>query len=94
MRELPFEDSSDAIRRCPPNEAKMYIYHDQKVEERYRSGPLKSIEKEIDGMARLIAAIEGETDQETMESLLQSFRDERSRLRDIEDQIQQRNNDI
>ncbi|QWC18980.1 hypothetical protein [Halorubrum sp. 2020YC2] len=88
MKELSFEDPADAARKRSPNEAKRYLHHDQKVEELYRDGPLKSIEKEIEGMARLIVAADGEIDDEAMEILLQSFRDERSQLRYIEDQIQ------
>lgn len=71
-----------------------YLFRDERLEERYRYGdeadsePVKAIEKEIDGMARLLCALTADEGITTPTSaLLNVYEQEVAHLRDLQDEV-------
>lgn len=84
----------DNIKKRVRNESQSYIGRDLDLSIKYRYGdeiehePIKAIEKEIDGMARLLCAIvASEEITDSSDHLLQIYQDEVAGLRKLEEEV-------
>ena len=77
------------LEPVPPLNAEKYRAYDIRLEERYGSRAMKSIQKEIEGMSRLIAALEGDIDDNALQSIAEKAVEQKELLRNFEADIQE-----
>jgi len=88
MHDANFETTEQVQNKQPPESAEQYIAHEKWLDKHYRDDPLRSIEKEIEGMARLFNSVVDELDEESKDTLLDTIQKERVKLRRLEEDIQ------
>lgn len=77
----------DIDPHIPPNTPKNYAVHERNLWREYGEGVMKSIQKEIEGMARLYDAVESDVDNETRQELQRAIDGQVEKLRDLEDEV-------
>jgi len=81
------ESNFEVDRYLPPTNPRNYFDHDHFLSKKYGTGPPKSIQKEIEGMARLFNSVEAELDDNVRKKLRDSVKEQVKSLRGLEDEV-------